>query len=97
MASGAQKAQSLVEFLLVSGSVVGSAEIDAAAEKVAYQLGRRSNTQGHAVYDRTGGRQRPPHSLLDCRCALRDGSIPVSRILSGDVLGGANIDGLRRS
>jgi len=45
MACGAEKAQGLVELLLVSASVEGSTEIDAAAEQVAHQLGRRGNAK----------------------------------------------------
>lgn len=45
MASGAEEAQGLVELLLVSAPVERSAEIDAAAEEVADQLGRRGNAQ----------------------------------------------------
>jgi hypothetical protein len=43
MAGGTEEAQGLVELLLVSASIERSAEIDAAAEEVADQLGRCGN------------------------------------------------------
>ena len=45
VASGPEKAQGLVEFLLISAPVERSAEIDAAAEEVAHQLSRCGNAQ----------------------------------------------------
>jgi hypothetical protein len=43
VAGGTEEAQGLVELLLISASVERSAEIDAAAEEVADQLGRRGD------------------------------------------------------
>jgi len=45
MVCGAKEAQGLVELLLVSASVERSTEIDAAAEQIAHQLGRRGNAK----------------------------------------------------
>jgi hypothetical protein len=65
MCGGAEEAQGLVEFLLVSASVERSAEIDAAAEEVADQLGRRGDA---SVFRGDVGLQAG--SLVDAQLSL---------------------------